>query len=380
MAASHEQNYFDLVCEGGGVKGIGLSGAYSVLEEQGYVARSCAGTSAGAITAALIAAGYDSAKLREVIFGLDYLEFEDATWEDRIPLLGRGLSIAIENGMYKGDEFEDWIRGLLADKGVHTFADLRAEPGDDDDDGDEGFKSCLQVIASDLTARQMLVLPRDAREGLGIEPEELEVAKAVRMSMSIPVFFEPVRWSNPRTKREHLIVDGGVLSNFPLWMFDRKDDKPPRWPTFGLLLVEPDPTRPIAEPVAEPEHGARGPRGADRDAQEPGGDDAPGARPHVHRQGPVRAHDPDPHLRRRHDRVRHQEEAGQDERAVRGRPHGGHPLPRHMGLPRLREGVPRPAGGSPLTAHRRPRRAGGGEPRATCSSAGVSYSSRKMSV
>jgi NTE family protein len=261
MAASHEQNYFDLVCEGGGVKGIGLSGAYSVLEEQGYVARSCAGTSAGAITAALIAAGYDSAKLREVIFGLDYLEFEDATWEDKIPLLGKGLSIAIENGMYKGDEFEDWIRGLLADRGVHTFADLRAEPGDDDSDGDDGFKSCLQVIASDLTARQMLVLPRDARDGLGIEPEELEVAKAVRMSMSIPVFFEPVRWSNPRTKREHLIVDGGVLSNFPLWMFDRKDDQPPRWPTFGLLLVEPDPTQPITEPVAEPEHGARGPRG-----------------------------------------------------------------------------------------------------------------------
>lgn len=262
MAHSDEQQYFDLVCEGGGVKGIGLSGAYSVLEEQGYLARSCAGTSAGAITAALVAAGYKSDKLRDIIFGLDYLQFEDDTWEDKIPLLGRGLSIAIENGIYKGDDFEDWIRKLLAKQGVHTFADLRAEQSEDDAaDGDTGFKSRLQVIASDITAREMLVLPRDASEKLGIEPEKLEVAKAVRMSMSIPVFFEPVRWENPRTGREHLIVDGGVLSNYPLGIFDRSDGKPPRWPTFGMLLVEPDLSKPITEPVAEPEHGARGPRG-----------------------------------------------------------------------------------------------------------------------
>jgi NTE family protein len=260
MATSAVPPEFDLVCEGGGVKGIGLSGAYSVLEEQGHIARSCAGTSAGAITAALIAAGYKSDRLKEIIFGLDYLQFEDETWVEKIPLLGHGASIAIENGMYKGDAFEDWIRRLLAAQNVHTFADLRAEPGDDDEDPNE-FKSRLQVIASDITAREMLVLPRDAKEKLGIEPEELEVAKAVRMSMSIPVFFEPVRWDNPVTKREHLIVDGGVLSNYPLWLFDRKDNQPPRWPTFGLLLVEPDPESPITDPVPEPEHGARGPRG-----------------------------------------------------------------------------------------------------------------------
>ena len=50
--------YVDLVCEGGGVKGIGLAGAYAALEEHGYKPQNVAGTSAGAITAALIAAGY----------------------------------------------------------------------------------------------------------------------------------------------------------------------------------------------------------------------------------------------------------------------------------------------------------------------------------
>jgi predicted acylesterase/phospholipase RssA len=56
-ATAQPHRPFDMVCEGGGVKGIGLAGAYSVLEEQGYGAVNLAGTSAGAITAALIAAG-----------------------------------------------------------------------------------------------------------------------------------------------------------------------------------------------------------------------------------------------------------------------------------------------------------------------------------
>jgi len=91
------------------------------------------------------------------------------------------------------------------------------------------------VIASDVTERRLLVLPRDAPK-LGInDPDELSVALAVRMSMSIPIFFEPVRFKNPETGVEHLIVDGGMLSNFPVWLFDAEE---PLWPTFGMKLVE----------------------------------------------------------------------------------------------------------------------------------------------
>lgn len=101
-----------------------------------------------------------------------------------------------------------------------------------------------QVIASDLTGRRLLVLPRDA-EKLGIErADSFEVALAVRMSSSIPFYFEPVKFRNPKTGREHLIVDGGVLSNFPVWMFDA--DGEPRWPTFGLRLVESEPRMALA--------------------------------------------------------------------------------------------------------------------------------------
>lgn len=252
MAA--ERNYeqcVDLVLEGGGVKGIGLAGAYSVLEESGFEPQNVAGTSAGAITAALIAARYSADELKEIILSLDFAQFQDEGWEDRIPVVDRTVSIILDQGIYEGKRFYEWMRELLAAKGVHTFADLVTEWGDD-----PRYRSRLQVIASDVTGRQLLVLPRDAGL-LGLEADELEVATAVRMSMGIPIFFEPVRVKNPTTGREHIIVDGGMLSNFPVWLFDCPENEEPDWPTFGLLLVEADPKTPLSErlPAAERDWG-----------------------------------------------------------------------------------------------------------------------------
>ena len=79
------------------------------------------------ITAALIAAGYSASELKDIIFGLDFRQFEDKSWEDRIPGVGKGLSVLVEEGVFKGDAFLNWMRKLLADKGVHTFADLKRE-------------------------------------------------------------------------------------------------------------------------------------------------------------------------------------------------------------------------------------------------------------
>jgi NTE family protein len=249
-----QQLNVDLVCEGGGVKGIGLAGAFATLTDHGYKPQNVAGTSAGAITAALIAAGYTSDELRDIVFGLDYRQFEDKGWEDKLPVIGQGLSLLVDTGIYEGARFEAWMRDLLAAKGIHTFADLRTEWDD------PKYRYRLQVIASDVSARELLVLPRDADE-LGVDPDSLEVARAVRMSMSIPIFFEPVRVQNERTNHEHILVDGGMLSNFPVWLFDCSDEETPDWPTFGLLLVEPDPKVPISERIPEPERSPRGVRG-----------------------------------------------------------------------------------------------------------------------
>jgi NTE family protein len=243
----------DLVFEGGGVKGIGLAGAFSLLEERGYRAQNVAGTSAGAITAALVAAGYEAQELSEIVFSLDFKQFQDRRWFEHSKL-GFGINVLRRQGLYRGEVFYEWMKERLAAKNIHTFADL------DTGYEDAQFKSRLQVIVSDVTARKLLVLPRDARE-LGIDPDELEVAQAVRMSMSIPIFFEPVRVQNEKTNHEHLIVDGGMLSNFPVWLFDCPPEETPPWPTFGLLLVEPQPKHPITERLPKPQRGPRGARG-----------------------------------------------------------------------------------------------------------------------
>ena len=221
----------DLVFEGGGVKGIGLAGAYRELCDRGYEPACVAGTSAGAITAALVAAGYTGAELQDVV--LNQMHFADFADHGRFGFLGEAAEFVATRGLHSGKYFLDWMGERLAAKGITTFGQLR-----DDGASDDSRRYRLQVVASDLSTRSMLVLPRDASQ-LGLDPDKLEIAEAVRMSMSIPVFFEPVNADG------HEIVDGGLLSNFPIWLFDTDPRTTRGFFTFGLLLVAPQQTAPL---------------------------------------------------------------------------------------------------------------------------------------
>lgn len=252
VAPAAEEKRVDLVFEGGGVKGIGLAGAFGHLDAEGYQAQRVAGTSAGAITAALVAAGYSGDELRHLVLDeMKYRNFEDGGhWP-----LSQPIEMLRHKGLHPGTYFEGWMREHLQAKGITTFGPLR-DPIAAESGGDEP-QYRLQVIASDLTKERMLVLPRDAKEQLGIDPDELEVARAIRMSMSIPIFFDPVIHQNPTDPGdERVIVDGGLLSNFPVWLFDCPPGQAPRWPTFGMLLVAPDQQAPLlpGPPPATPEH------------------------------------------------------------------------------------------------------------------------------
>jgi NTE family protein len=249
----------DLVFEGGGVKGIGLAGAFRELSDRGYTPECVAGTSAGAITAALVAVGYTGAELEEIVLHqMRFSEFEDPTFMDHFGKPGGMLQFFASRGMHSGSHFLAWMREQLEAKGISTFGQLR-----DQRQADGASRSHrLQVIASDLSGRQMLVLPRDASV-LGLDPDELEIAEAVRMSMSIPIFFDPVTVRNPSTGAEHVIVDGGLLSNYPIWLFDCPDGVVPEFPTFGMLLVAPGQQAPL---LAPPPSGAEvAPIGSDVD-------------------------------------------------------------------------------------------------------------------
>jgi NTE family protein len=238
-----DEKRVDLVFEGGGVKGIGLAGAFGYLDEQGFKPQRVAGTSAGAITAALVAAGYSGEELRSLV--LEEMKFKSFEDGGRWPV-SQALEVAAHKGLHPGKYFESWMRERLEQKGITKFGQLRDASGDGGDSADGGNQYRLQVIASDISEQRMLVLPRDAQEHLGLDPDELDIAAAVRMSMSIPIFFDPVIYHDPRRPHEQrLIVDGGLLSNFPVWLFDTPPGQVPRWPTFGLLLVAPNQQAPL---------------------------------------------------------------------------------------------------------------------------------------
>jgi NTE family protein len=241
-ASAHDQvgdRRADLVLEGGGVKGIALAGAVVALAEAGYRFPRVAGTSAGAIVGAVVAAlqrsGEPLTRLTEIARTLDYRRFRDRGLPGSLmgPLgfLTDGLSVLVEGGAYEGDYLKDWLSGVLADLGVETFGDLRTD--DPADDGAMHHRYSLVVMASDLSRRRLAQLPWDYVE-YGLDPDEQRVADAVRASASIPYFFEPVRLDGARGSST--LVDGGLLSNYPISTFDRLDEVPPRWPTIGVRL------------------------------------------------------------------------------------------------------------------------------------------------
>ncbi len=193
-------HFKNLVFEGGGVKGIGYVGAMQVLEEKGILSQieRVGGTSAGAINATLLALGFTIAEQRQILKKLDFNNFMDDSWgvvRDTDRLLNRF-------GWYKGDFFHRWMSKLIKRKMGNAnaiFQDLK----------DKG-KPDLYVYGTNLSTRFGEVLSPE-------HTPKTRIADAVRISMSIPLFFAAV--SNAR---DDVYVDGGVLNNYPVKLFDRE--------------------------------------------------------------------------------------------------------------------------------------------------------------
>ena len=229
----------DLVLEGGGVKGLALAGAVQPFADAGYTVARVGGTSAGALVGAVVAAlaqrGEPLNRLEDVARTLDFTKFADRGFPGRFlgPLgfLADGVSVLLESGAYEGDYLRSWLGGVLRDLDVRTFGDLRTD--DPGDDGSLHHRYRLTVTASDVSRKRLVYLPWQYDE-YDKDPDDQSVVDAVRASASIPFFFEPVTLTGPHGTST--LVDGGLVSNYPISMFDREDGRPARWPTIGIRL------------------------------------------------------------------------------------------------------------------------------------------------
>lgn len=273
--------YVDLVMEGGGVLGIALLGYTYALESVNIRFRHVGGTSAGAISAMLLAAldtpdNPKSEKVLRILSELDLFRFVDGGRRARSLVrafveragpctkLWRGLptmgKIWKNLGLNPGDAFLQWLKERLRDADVASSADLQSRMmcpklyqrnGDNSELSAQHRQGQLKLVAADVTTNTKAVLP-DMAHLYWKDPSSVNPAWFVRASMSIPLFFHPMRvtqipqdeaasenWSNEAGYEgshpdEVFLVDGGVISNFPIDLFHSRDV--PRLPTLGVKL------------------------------------------------------------------------------------------------------------------------------------------------
>lgn len=170
-----------LVVSGGGMKGVASLGAVAALKRAGALkhVRTIVGTSAGALIAAALATGRASPKLLDGLAGRKYKPDIDLA------------NLLATFGLDSGRQLDDWI-GVLLGGQSYTFREVRAKHRVD-----------LVVCATNLTQRRPEYFGPDTTP-------DMDVALALRMSCSIPLYFTAVRHEGS------VYVDGAVSDNFPL--------------------------------------------------------------------------------------------------------------------------------------------------------------------
>ena len=205
-------NITNLAFKGGGVLGIAYAGAIQVLQDKNILqqVQRVAGTSAGAITAALVSLKYTAEEIYSIVQATNFASFEDKE---------NPLRIATKYGLYEGDAFLNWMQTQITAKGLAataTFTDFK----------NAGMMD-LNVFATDLNEKAL------KHFSYATTPTVI-VAEAVRSSMSIPLFFKAWQFSN-NNPDNHLYVDGGMVYNFPITIFDNGSTPNPQ--TLGLYLA-----------------------------------------------------------------------------------------------------------------------------------------------
>lgn len=216
--------YNNLVFEGGGIRGIAFGGVLKFFEEHDlmkYIKR-VAGSSAGAIVAAGVALGYNGQEIINILDKTNFNEFKDDSWGVVLDV----YRFFTQYGIYKGDKFLDWFKALVKEKTGDentTFKQIYDERG-------------VELVITGTCLNRGITYYFEHRKW-----PDMPIALAVRISMSIPLIFKSIKLhtkepdmdkdgnintdkdGNPiMIDREDIMVDGGLLDNYPIWIFDGK--------------------------------------------------------------------------------------------------------------------------------------------------------------
>ena len=201
----------NLVFEGAGLRGIAYCGAIKEMEAANMIQQieKIGGTSAGAIVALTVSLGYSSKEIQEIISNTNFKKFNDGRY-----LFAGGINRTNKYfGWYRGNRFEKWLEKLIADKTGNADITFEALVK-------KGYKE-LYITGTCLNKQKLFIFSHITYPGM-------KVKDAVRISMSIPLYFEAVFIDkngnvirHPKQKEElDIMVDGGFTGNFPIRMFD----------------------------------------------------------------------------------------------------------------------------------------------------------------
>lgn len=255
------------IFEGGGAKGLAHVGALAAVQRLNVQFVGVAGASAGAIVAALIAVGhrakdlYDPTSDSGLLSGNLTAHFGAGMWAEwerfAADIEAKFADASALGGWLKAPSFYlSWrspIRRMRQDLGFFDTAALertfdkwlrmKIAIADEKDrvlfsDLDPNVIPPLRLIASDVERHVPVVFSRE-------KTPDVPVARAIAASMAIPFFFRPVQMVIDGESRT--LVDGGLVSNFPVWIFDDERRRREAFtPTLGFRLI----SEPLDPPVA----------------------------------------------------------------------------------------------------------------------------------
>jgi NTE family protein len=201
----------NLVFEGSGIRGIAFCGSITEMETRNLMkhVEKVGGTSAGAIMAMAISLGYSGTEIQGIIGGTNFKKFNDG----RYIFMGGINRTNKYFGWYRGNRFEKWLDEVIERKTGDpdiTFEELY----------NKGFRD-LYITGTCLNKQELVYFSR-------FTYPKMRIKDAVRISMSVPIYFEAVFINangkiirHPHQKQGlDVMIDGGLIGNFPICMFD----------------------------------------------------------------------------------------------------------------------------------------------------------------